>query len=404
MFLDTTLMNGCGGEHSTQRGKIMKIQFWRMTPTLLLAFTAPYFCLTVISADAGGTDDTGNCLSFPVIWSDGESKALRGEFNTTILQGNWWYHWGTDINGDPLSCAPDPDDTTYCNDGNWGSIGALPGEGATRAHLQQDPLNEWQAESIYANAPLDVHYIDWGDNLEAVDWYLKSMVRTEVVLYQDLYANATMLEYEMRHLFGWGVDEMHGVATTHQGDNSSANTLPGEQATVYTQCARLTIQKLLFEREDPCLNYLIWQGAAGWTNPQTDSSDGVCSTQLINTPLYNQAVHEAEDGRGYYAAEINVKGKVIFGYTWNVRKLNDGAGDYRITFSIDSAADCNVEQLNTYFTEGVTEILLPDEEDVTLLSDTGEAPVGGGEAKLDFNNNLTYIDVRILERVNGKKR
>ncbi len=385
----------------------MKFNFRRMTPVIVLALTSPYFCSFAVQAADSGNDDTGNCLSFPVIWSDGESKALRGEFGNAILEGRWWYHWGTDINGDPLSCAPDPEDSTYCNDGKLGSVGTSPGDGATRAYLQQDPLNEWQAENIFNDTPLDIHWVDWGDNLEAIDWYLNSMVRTEVVLYQDMDDGKSMLEFEMRHLSGWGDDEMHGVATTHLSDNpsyDSANSISGTQATVYTQCARLTIQKLLLERDDPCLDYLNWQEATGWINPLTDLSSGACSTQLVNTPLYNQAVHEAEDGPGYYAAEINVKGKVIFGYTWNVRKMNEGIGDYRITFSIDGPADCPVEQLNTYFTEGITEILLPYEEEVvTLLENTGEAPTGGGEAKLDFANNLTYIDVRIQKRISGKK-
>lgn len=385
----------------------MKFNFRRMTPVIVLALTSPYFCSFAVQAADSGNDDTGNCLSFPVIWSDGESKALRGEFGNAILEGRWWYHWGTDINGDPLSCAPDPEDSTYCNDGKLGSVGTSPGDGATRAYLQQDPLNEWQAENIFNDTPLDIHWVDWGDNLEAIDWYLNSMVRTEVVLYQDMDDGKSMLEFEMRHLSGWGDDEMHGVATTHLSDNpsyDSANSISGTQATVYTQCARLTIQKLLLERDDPCLDYLTWQEATGWINPLTDLSSGACSTQLVNTPLYNQAVHEAEDGPGYYAAEINVKGKVIFGYTWNVRKMNEGIGDYRITFSIDGPADCPVEQLNTYFTEGITEIFLPYEEEVvTPLENTGEAPTGGGEAKLDFANNLTYIDVRIQKRISGKK-
>jgi hypothetical protein len=378
-----------------------------MTPVLVLAFSSPFLCSATVCADEGGTDESGNCLSFPVIWSDGDSKALRGEFDTTMLEGRWWYHWGTDINGNPLSCAPDPDDTTFCNDGKLGSMGEMPGENATRTYLQQDSLNEWQAESIFQHIPLDVHWVDWGDNLEAIDWYLNSMVRTEMVLYQDLDENDPMLEYEMHHLFGWGVDEMHGVATTHHSTTSpdyTANSMNGNQATVYTQCARLTIQKLVTERDDPCLDYLLWQEATGWINPETDPTSGTCTTQLINTPLYNQAVHEAEEGPGYYAAEINVKGKVIFGYTWNVRKMNEGAGDYRITFSFDGPTNCPVAQLNTHFTEGITEILLPDEDEVTILSETGEAPTGGGKAKLDFTNNLTYVDVRIQKRENGKKK
>ena len=48
------------------------------------------------------------------------------------------------------------------------------------------------------------------------------------------------------------------------------------------------------------------------------------------------AVYNAGDGPGYYSAEINVKGKVIYGMLWDLKKAGDGPGTYRITFSFDS--------------------------------------------------------------------
>ena len=52
---------------------------------------------------------------------------------------------------------------------------------------------------------------------------------------------------------------------------------------------------------------------------------------LVSLPIFNKAVYEALDGPGFYSAEINVKGKVIYGYTWKVRTLNQGTGYYRLT-------------------------------------------------------------------------
>jgi hypothetical protein len=124
-------------------------------------------------------------------------------------------------------------------------------------------------------------------------------------------------------------------------------------------------------------------------------------------------VYEGGDGPGYYSAEINVKGKVIYGYTWNVRRLHDdtpvppdtspnAAGDYRITFSFD--AECGTDVLlNTFFVDGVTQILQPAEE-VAALEEEGEEPGGGAVGvlvpydQLTGAGNLTYMDVRILER------
>lgn len=152
---------------------------------------------------------------------------------------------------------------------------------------------------------------------------------------------------------------------------------------------------------------LQWIPGEGWTEPEGYELD------LIKPHIFNGSVHEGGDGPGYYSAEINVKGKIIYGYTWNVRTLNDNtpvppaiiptpAGDYRITFSFDN----NVVglPLNTFFTPS-TQIVVPLETEVLTevlaaeADDSGDE--GGGTAILDFTNNLTYIDVRILERGGG---
>jgi hypothetical protein len=375
---------------------------WKLATIFLLALCLALFCSATALAKKGGGgppggEAAGNCLSFPVIWAEGMSKALRGEFGTVNLGGAWWYWWDTDAEGNPLSCAPDPDDQDCCDDGQIGTPTEgceeenVPGEGAITVYLQQDEFNDWQAERVdWSSAPVNVHWIDWGDNLESVDWYTRSMVRTEVVLIQDL--DTPMTQYGMRHLYGWGQTEMHGVATT--GDPPAAESFDGSQATVYSPCARLTIQKLLVPREDLEDGSLTWVPETGWTGVDANGDP------LINEPIFNKPVYEGGDGPGYYSAEINVKGKVIYGYTWNVRRLNDttgipptAAGDYRITFSFD--ANCGSVDLNTFFVDGVTQIVPSSEEEASV---EGEEPGGGAEAVLDFDNNLTYMDVSILDR------
>ena len=104
-----------------------------------------------------------------------------------------------------------------------------------------------------------------------------------------------------------------------------------------------------------------------------------------------------------------------------MRSLNDAivnggeaAGDYRITFSLDETCGTDTSgatvTLNTFFEAASgddpgTRILLPVEEDVTggeiVIAEEENNPTVGAEAVLDFINNLTYIDVRILERGGG---
>jgi hypothetical protein len=357
---------------SAEKEGTMKTTFWKLTTI----FTA-VLCLTVFGATlspamagpggiagppddkpgGGHTESYGNNLSFPVIWSEGVDKVLRGDPDMDpVIEGEWWYWWGTegeDPNIVPLSCPPDPDDMLYCDDGAEGTTGPKPGDEVAdvyKAYLQKDPANEWQAETLYQNLaiPLNVNWIDWGDNLESVDWYTKSQVRTEVVLYQDLVA--PMLAYDMLHTSGWGIDEVHGLAEL----DGIVQNYWSSQATVYSHCARLTIQKLLVDRNDPLLAGLVWDAGVGeWTNPEGAS--------LVNPTIFNMAVHEAADGPGYYNAEINVKGRIIYGYTWNVRRLNDNsggtaAGDYRITFSFDEVCG-GTTALNTFFVDD-TEIIV----------------------------------------------
>ncbi|UCC22047.1 MAG: hypothetical protein JSW23_09610 [Planctomycetota bacterium] len=288
----------------------------------------------------------GNCLSMPVIFADGATKVLRGVYGSPVF----------------LGAFDDPD--------------GIPGSG-DELYLQQDEQNMWQAASLTLTPGVDpvlnVDLIDWGDNLEAVDWSDRSKVRVEVVLWQNISA-APMDGFEMFWISGEGQTEMWGTNTVVYDSNA---------ATVYSGCARMTIQKLTKDFQDPTLS-LTWDAAAGeWIGD-------------ANPATFNGGVWEGGDGPGYYSAEINVSGKCIYGYNWDVRKTGEGPGSYRLTFSLDAN---NGPTLNTFFVEGITEIMLPAEEEATTEEE--EPPTGGGVAAIDYANNLTYIDVHIVEKSGG---
>lgn len=276
----------------------------------------------------------GNNLSYPVIWSDGVTKPVRGAFGSSMFEGE------------------------------YALVGDVP------AYLQQDALNEWQAESrMTPQGGVDVSWIDWGDNLEARPWSETSVVRVEIVLIQDLLA--PMLAYEMLYVSGQGPDEMWGASTA---------TYDSPQATVYSGCARLTIQKLATV-VPPAEPVLTWNAALGqWEGD-------------ISEPFFNGGVWEAEDGMGGFSAEINIKGKVIYGFNWRVSRFGDGAGTYRLTFSLDSGTNV---PLNTFFD---TSQILGREIVEVEEADSGE-PVGG-VAGVDHENDITWIDVRILPKQQG---
>lgn len=321
----------------------------------------------------GGDSRVGNNLSFPVIWSEGVAKTLRQPpagytTDTYKIGGDWWYVWGED----PI----DPEAPLYsCYPVNEGDdcYGTFPPSDLFKAFIQKDINNYWQAYAGNATEVMNVDFIDWGDNLESVPWTLSSKVRTEVVLNENL--PVPVREYAMRHVYGWGTDELHGLQAT-PGNNPEVIYGPGTQATVFSPHARLTIQKLVSENPE-----LTWDASAhAWIGSE------------VLSPVFNKAVWEAADGPSYYNAEINVKGKMIYGYTWDVKKQNNGAGIYRITFSFDGTAPAST--LNTYF-DSNTQVLLPVE--VALASEE----TGGGTAYIDVANNLTYIDVVILSGKGG---
>jgi len=351
------------------------------------------------------TEETaGNNLSFPVLWADDYGKELRGgdAMGMIELNGKWWYVWGEDPI-DPqaplYSCEPDPLNPERCIDGT------APGDGSSvvyKAFVQKDVANTWQAFNATPIGPVNVDLIDWGDDLESVDWSINSMVRAEVVLFEYLdgetFVDKTLPEFPqfpMRHVYGWGSDEVHGFQVHNQaGDPQPAfEMVPGDMATVYSHNARFTIQKLNVENLEELENNLVWVPKAGWVGTGGNEA-------LINDPIFNKPVYEGGDGPGYYAAEINVKGKVIYGYTWKVRTMNDGEGYYRLTFSLDNDGPV---ALNTFFDE-VTEILVAEEEEVT--AEEGEDGDGndaarGGTGVIDVANNLTYMDILITAKQGG---
>ena len=360
---------------------------------------------------APSEETAGNNLSYPVLWADGFGKELRGSMDSSTLEGEWWYVWGLDPidpQADIFSCQPSPNNSVLCLDGT------PPGDGISevyRAYVQKDVNNEWQAFNAVPVDKVDVDWIDWGDDLESVDFSINSMVRAEVVLYEGLlgktfkdYSEVPVdlmddPQYPMRHVSGWGSNEVHGLQTFNEaGDPAPVySEAPGDMATVYSHHARFTIQKLNVNNLDDLDGKLQWVAKEGWIG--TPSNEG-----LINPYLFNMAVYEADDGPGFYNAEINVKGKVIYGYTWNVKNLNEGEGYYRLTFSLDADNDGRTT-LNTFFGASTDWIENLAAAKTSFKSDgeTESEEEGGGVKEIDVDNQLTYMDIYITSKRGGGK-
>lgn len=326
----------------------------------LAAPVAPALAREGESGGGGETTELGNNLSFPVIWSDGENVSLP-------LPG--------------VAGAPE-----------------LPAEAAKEFEVENPETEEpetipvwpqategvtWQAGSEVALAPVGIEQIDWGDNIEAKSLSLGKPIRVETTLFAK--PTEPLEAFEM-------VSEGERQNETFY---TTGKTSLSDEATVYSGCARLTIQRLLISREDPYTSQLSWDPTTGeWVGKE-----------LIAPALFNGGVWEEAGGGTGYSAEINASGKVLYGYNWRTSGL--AAGDYRITFSLDP--NCPVATLNTYITEA-TSVLFSEEGETAAVAPLAGGPgsgsgsgghsgsggvAGGGVPQVYPAGNLSYVDVEL---------
>lgn len=228
----------------------------------------------------------------------------------------------------------------------------------------QQTENCWQAEfedGTERSVPVEVT-VDWSDNLVRQTWTPKSVIRVEVVLQELLDENGEptreelMQGYPMFYAFGEGRTEMYGVA--------GPETVP-TNATAFSVCPRLVIAKLLESGEE----VVLYEGTI---------AEGLGS-----------------DGPGYYNAEINVAGKVIYGYNWFLNQMDTQGlpkeGWWRIYFIIDESATIGEVEIpaNTMLCN-----LHPGDLDPEVLHMPQLVP----------GANVTFLDLEIVDNRKGGKR
>jgi hypothetical protein len=286
-----------------------------------------------------GGETAGNNLSFPVQWSESAySVTVPGtEGLVTILGEVLPGYTGTEEDETRVPC-----------------LGAV----------QKDSLNSWRADSALVT-PNVVTTIDWGDNLESKDWKLGGVVRVETGLYDSVLA-AAMTRYEMCYISGSGTDEVWGLRVTGTPGAYTAVELESPEAMVYTAGARLTIQQI------------VPGGTYAW-DPVTHAWTGAGA----GDPVFNMAAWQrTTDGPESYGAELNVGGKIVYGYNWRTSGLT--AGEYRLTFSLDGAESTFAGSGAAF--DATTAIR---SEAVITAEDEGD----GNTAHVVPTHQLTYIDV-----------
>ena len=217
----------------------------------------------------------------------------------------------------------------------------------------QKTRSTWQAEWRNGAGEEQEVIADWGDNLRSQSFNTNSVVRVEMTLVQDTStsdASDTMTGYEMDSLEGSRRDEVMGTNAVQVQSNVRS---------VYTVSARIRMQKL------------VQQGGA--------VDDTVSGVDLAVADAFGV------DGPGGFGAEVNVSGKVIYGYVWQLRNSGlsptDRAGWWRITFELDPTTTIGAETI---------------ERNVTMTElDAGET---GSTATLDPGGHSTSIEILVEQR------
>ena len=144
--------------------------------------------------------------------------------------------------------------------------------------------------------------IDWADNMTRQTWTDKSKVRVEIVLFKEL--GTPLKGYNMYSLGGTQLEEIFVTNST---------TYAATVATVYSNVARLKIEKLDAQGGNPVL-------------------------LVYDSPVYEK--YFVDGPLDAYSAEVNMGGKCIYGFNWNVRDVEatEKSGWYRLTFSLDPTA------------------------------------------------------------------
>jgi hypothetical protein len=144
-------------------------------------------------------------------------------------------------------------------------------------------------------------------------------------------------------------------------------------ALVYSNCARLVIQKI-----------------PDSVSPAWDQTTGVWSGASVGAPLVNVATYT-----GAWTTEITSSGSIVYGYNWNAKTAPTGL--YRLTMVLDgNDAEGPVcgSTLATTFDSASTKLVNQGENNLSTV-------IYAGDSDLGDEGGLVYIDLELTTKGGG---
>lgn len=204
----------------------------------------------------------------------------------------------------------------------------------------------------------------------------------------------------MWHVFGTGKTEMWGARVTDSG-SLKHYMYDGDYAIIHTGQARLNLAKLsLGAAVGGCPAVPSLGGFSPYDGIDPDGAPSNSETAPIWNPLtrtWSDALFTADMA---FNAELNIQGKYVYGYNWNLKTFNAGgyekAGWWRLTYN---AGDVGFTD-STIIGAPVVPVSTP--ELPLMVTSLGEIePAAETEGRLYVArvrgepDNLTFIDVCI---------
>jgi hypothetical protein len=278
----------------------------------------------------GGEEETAvNNLAYPAVMINNAAGVISAFFTVSNPKLGETFSYGCD-KPETIGASTYPNTSCMSLDGGYLNASECTATGAPCAGLPVDRIywqkvtdNKWSADTSFADLGYPATHLDWGDNLESKSWTAQSVIRVETTPFGLGTDSPLQRGLQTWHAGGKGQTEQWGVRAT----DSDAAPLPyvysATQAILHTTQARLNIAKALLGPADcpttpgqvptlPIGNWTYTASGGQWAN----------SWVLYDIP---------------YTAELNVSGKYVYGYNWQLVRdyvpMNVGKeGWWRLTF------------------------------------------------------------------------